>query len=211
MAEPQTLKGYENIGGKRIPFVRSGSWEYIVTTYGSQDATDNATKGTTLLVKHERRGAASWGGVAAGSVLIKGPVTNKLQGILDTVIGNNLFHAVEFVRHFPEKLSEIGHEYTAGRMIHDAILEDIVSGKPENTLLIAKCIEAAPLREKASKRERIYNALIDAANQLKRIPIKREVLERWEAGEIGGEAGRDLRNFEKELKGMGLDWLPFSL
>ena len=67
------------MGGKAIPFVRQGSEDYWVTTYGSHDATDHAfareekiggklkiVHGTTLLVRHERRGKSSWGLVCNG-------------------------------------------------------------------------------------------------------------------------------------------------
>ena len=200
----QSVKGYENIGGKQIPFVRNGSGEYIVTTYGSQDATDHV-KGTTLLVKHERRGAVSWGGVAAGSVLMKGPVTNKLQGLLSSTAGNNLYVAVRAVYMDPNNESVAQF---AAQEIFSFIRRDILGGHTRHCDILAKCIEAAPERDKQTKREKLYNALIDAANQLKRIPIKSEVQEKWDNGESDA---RDVRNFEKELKGMGLDWLPSSL
>jgi hypothetical protein len=87
-APPQTSqeeRGVEMMGGKAIPFVRQGSEDYWVTTYGSHDATDHAfvrkekiggkrktVYGTTLLVRHERRGKSSWATVCNGRQNVSG-------------------------------------------------------------------------------------------------------------------------------------------
>jgi hypothetical protein len=60
-ASPRKEQGTERLpDGRKIPYVRHfHPRDYVVTTYGSHDASDHA-KGISLLVKHERRGKASW-------------------------------------------------------------------------------------------------------------------------------------------------------
>lgn len=201
----QCVKGFESIGRKRIPFVldtypgRGNPGDYIVTTYGTHDATAHVN-GITLLVKHERRGGATWSTVAAGDVLQKGEATRILKqgGILNTTAGNNLFHAVQLARRFPEN-------ETAREIIYGYILQDIAAEKLENCKVLAKCIKAAPKREKETKREKILAALLVLAGKKNRIPTREELFQKWINGE---KDATDARNFEKELKGMGLGWLP---
>ena len=103
------------MGGKAIPFVRQGSEDYWVTFYGSHDATDHAfvreekiggkrktVYGTTLLVRHERRGKSSWGIVCNGRQNVSGKAANKLQGIIDTREGDLLLMTVRHLRMFPK-------------------------------------------------------------------------------------------------------------
>lgn len=106
---------FENIGGKRIPFVRrqvdKDCW---TTTYGSHDATDHAlvrkekiggrikiVHGTTLLVRRDTRGKSSWGTVSNGRQLVSGKAANKLQGIIDTHEGNWLMSLVDHLSRLP--------------------------------------------------------------------------------------------------------------
>ena len=118
------------MGGKKIPYVRHVyPGDYVVTTYGSQDASDHV-KGITFLVKHERRGAISWGTVVGDvRILMTGRVTNKLQGLLETPEGNELFHAVLYARQVPETLTDItqlSYPEAAGRTILAAVQRAIV-------------------------------------------------------------------------------------
>jgi hypothetical protein len=111
-------RGFELIGGKRIPFVRCQlDKDYWTTTYGSHDATDHAlaraekiggkikvVHGTTLLIRHERRGKSSWGPAWNGRQSISGKVANKLQGIIDTPEGDRLMSLVDHLRRFPFRI-----------------------------------------------------------------------------------------------------------
>jgi hypothetical protein len=133
MKRPETARskvGYKTMGGKKIPYVRHVyPGDYVVTTYGSQDASDHV-KGITFLVKHERRGAISWGTVVGDvRILMTGRVTNKLQGLLETPEGNELFHAVLYARQVPETLTDItqlSYPEAAGRTILAAVQRAIV-------------------------------------------------------------------------------------
>lgn len=215
----QTEKGFEKVGGRQIPYVRNlNPDDYVVTTYGSQDGADHARKrvekiggrkatihGSMLLVKHERRGSVSWGVVANGRSLIPGKVSNKLQGIIDTREGDWLFHTVQHIRQFPEAISDLSTN-GAGRIIHDALLKDILGGRTFYTPMIAKIIEAVELMQKEEAiAERIMTALIDVAIRLGKIPLKKEVLEEFEKSQ---KDATDADNFLKELRRCGLSWLP---
>ncbi|MCX6972266.1 MAG: hypothetical protein NTV93_19240 [Verrucomicrobia bacterium] len=147
-------------------------------------------------MKHERRGGTMWSTVAAGHVLEKGEATRKLQGLEKS--HNNLWHAVQMARRNPND------EY-ARDVIYGFLLRGIAGGNPHNCKVLAKCIEAAPEREKETKREKILAALLVLAGKKNRIPTREELFQEWGNGE---KDVRDSRNFEKELKDMGLGWLP---
>jgi hypothetical protein len=84
--------------GRKIPYVRHFCpKDYVVTTYGSHDASDHA-KGISLLVKHERRGKASWGLVVNGLDMRRGEASRVLQGAWGKTETTNLYFAVEGVR-----------------------------------------------------------------------------------------------------------------
>ena len=71
--------------------------DYVVTTYGSHDAADHA-KGISLLVKHERRGKASWGMVLNGLQMHRGGASSVLQDAWGTNEVSELYFAVQAVR-----------------------------------------------------------------------------------------------------------------
>ncbi|MGB9275095.1 MAG: hypothetical protein WCC08_07670 [Terrimicrobiaceae bacterium] len=96
-APPQTSqeeRDVEMMGVKAIQFVRQGSEDYWVTYYGSHDATDYAfvreekiggkrktVYGTTLLVRHERRGKSSWVTVCNGRQNVSGKVAISFKAL----------------------------------------------------------------------------------------------------------------------------------
>ena len=98
-------RGTERLSdGRKIPYVRHfHPRNYVVTTYGSHDAADH-TKGISLLVKHERRGKASWqkkaswGTVCDGLTMRRGKASSLLQGAWGRPETNELYSAVEGVR-----------------------------------------------------------------------------------------------------------------
>jgi hypothetical protein len=224
--------GFEMIGGKRIPFVHTqGGKDYWVTTYGSHDATDHAfvreekiggkikiVHGTTLLVRHDRRGQSSWGTVCNGRQSISGKVANKLQDIIDTREGDWLISAVSHLRRVPEALYDTSGEYTSAKIILYFIGRDIAGGHTRYTEMLAKVIEAQEIIEgdtaarlqesigqKASIAARIIDALRVCANRLGRVPTKTEVRK-----EYMDHVGQYVTNgdFSKEIAKAGLAWLP---
>ncbi len=205
VATTQTETGVEVVGRRRIPFARTTIGRYVVTTYGSQDASDHV-RGITLLVKHERRGAVSWGTVANGATLDRGKASNKMQGsTLRSSEANNLFMAVRHVRHFPESIFNMESEYMAGRMILEAVKRDIISGDPSGIKIIQKCIEAAVLREEEeTKADRIVAALGNVANRIGGIPTWRDLRDECESK---GYPTLNDDNFRKDIEAAGLKWL----
>ncbi len=204
--------GFKVIGGKRIPFSRADYPDgYIVTNYGSTDATAHV-KGITLLVHHDRgeRGA-SWGTVAAGEVLDRGRATQRLQGIYNTRQGRNLFYAVKHLRHFPEDIHDPGFdEYSPGRMVRDAVMRDIQTGGGHNLDLIAKVVAAVLDREaQETKAEVLIDMLRQLANKFGRIPTKAELQNALI--KEGNVVANDEGNFSKDLDRAGLGWLPVRL
>ena len=195
--------------GRKIPYVRHfHPRDYVVTTYGSHDAADHA-KGISLLVKHERRGKASWGLALNGLDMRRGEASSVLQRKWGTSEANNLYLAVEFVRHIPEALKDTRTPEAAGSVIHDAILRAIATGKRDEIDLLAKCIVAVnknfaenPL-SKLTKRQKVANAVRDAANKLRKIPKWGEAL--TEFRNAGGDY--DEGNFTRALCEAGFGWI----
>jgi len=177
----------------------------VVTYYGSQDATAHV-RGITLLVKHDRRGAVSWGTIACGATLDRGKASNKMQGAtLRSTEANNLFMAVRHVRNFPESIFKMESEYAAGRTILEAVKRDIISGDPSGLKIIQKCIEAAVLREEEeTKADRIVDALGNVANRIGAIPTWLDVRDECE---IKGYPMLNEDNFRKDIEAAGLKWL----
>jgi hypothetical protein len=209
---PKESTGFVTIGGKRIPFSKTENPDgYVVTRYGSTGSTAHA-EGITLLVRHERKGrGASWGTVAAGEILERGRVTQRLQGIYNTTKGRNLFYAVRHLRQFPEAIHEPGHDqYSPGRMIRDAVMRDIKSGGGYNLDLIAKAAAAAAdLDAQETKGQVLIDMLGRLANRLGRIPTKAEI----QCAVIRDKriVGNDEGNFSKDLDRAGIGWLPVRL
>ena len=85
--------------GRKIPYVRHcyPEEDYVLTIYGSHDASDHA-KGISLLVKHERRGKARWDPVVNGLEIRRGEASSVLQGAWGKPETTNLYFAVEGVR-----------------------------------------------------------------------------------------------------------------
>ena len=201
----QAETGVEVVGRRSVPFSRTTTGRYVVTYYGSQDATAHV-RGITLLVKHDRRGAVSWGTIACGATLDRGKASNKMQGsTLRSTEANNLFMAVRHVRNFPESIFKMESEYAAGRMILEAVKRDIISGDPSGLKIIQKCIEAAVLREEEeTKADRIVDALGNVANRIGAIPTWLDVRDECE---IKGYPMLNEDNFRKDIEAAGLKWL----
>lgn len=207
-------RGFEKVGRKMVPYQRDVfPGNLIVTSYGSQDASDHC-KGITLLVKHERRGARSWGTVASGEVTQVGPATNKLQGINKTRAGNNLFYAVQAVRRTPSAIHEVGYDdFSPGKIIRDAIAEAITSGDKTNLALLGRCIDASILREvNNTNAEILIDAMREEANRRGRIPLRKELHLAYDR-KMGGSPNAkrtysDPGNFSKLLNASGLGWVP---
>jgi hypothetical protein len=118
---------------------------------------------------------------------------------------NNLFMAVRHVRLFPESIFKMESEYTAGRMILEAVKRDIISGDPSGIKIIQKCIEAAVLREEEeTKADRIVDALGNVANRIGGIPTWRDLREECESK---GYPTLNEDNFRKDIEAAGLKWL----
>jgi hypothetical protein len=211
---PKESAGFVTIGGKRIPFSKTENPDgYVVTSYGSEDSTAH-TAGITLLVHTKyKEGRESWGTVACGEVLERGPATQRLQGVYRTMKGRWMFAAIRLLRDHPEAIHDPGHdEYSPGRMVREAILRDISSGAPHNLDLIAKCIEAvADLHRQETKGCVIVDLLGRTASKLGRIPTKAEIQDAALSDERIATAAADEGNFSKDLDRVGLGWLPVRL
>ena len=199
--------------GRKIPYSRSfNPGDYVVTTYGSHDASDHS-KGISLLVKHERRGKASWGLSLNGLEMRRGKASSILQDEWGTSGANELYFAVEFVRRFPEKLKDTSTPDTAGSVIHDVILRAITTGKRDEIDLLAKCIISVDKNfaedpfSRQTKRQKVANAICEAANRLGTIPTWQEALEEFR--NAGGDY--DEGNFTRALCEAGFGWiLPWA-
>jgi hypothetical protein len=216
-------RGFENIGGKRIPFVRSpGGSDYCATFYGSEDGTDHAKRriesiggrpktvfGTTLLVRHDRRGKSSWGFVSNGRHWISGSASNKLQGIIDTTDGDWLIAAVRHLRQFPDRLLDISTPDSPASIVLRFVGRDIAEGGRRKLEMLARVIEAqATLERDESIAAKIFEAARKCAERLNRIPLKKEVKQQFE---LEGGALLDAGGFSKELSKAGFAWLPVKL
>ena len=104
--------------------------------------------------------------------------------------------------------------------IHDTILRAIQTGDPRGIRLLAKCIEAVDKNIPKgandffnwTKRQKVSNAVCDAANEHGKIPTVEEIQEEFiRAGgdeEISTRA--DPGNFIKALRDAGFEWLLHS-
>jgi hypothetical protein len=199
-------QGSETMGGMQIPFLRvSQEGDYVVTFYGSNEGIVKTA--LSLLVKHERRGAVSWGINVDDSMLQSGLYTKRLQGIWKTSEGRDLAYAVAFVRQFPEAYEE-EWPYGSGRRIRDAVKHAITSGNRHLLDVIAKCVEADATRPTTTFNERIVEAIRCCANAINRIPTKAEV-QKW--FERTCKEIQDDGNFSRRLDEIGFGWLPTCL
>lgn len=205
---PIESSGSVAIGGKCIPYHKTENPDgYIVTYYGSTDATAVIKNPITLLIKHERRGGLFWGTTTTGEVTDRGRATQRLQGIYNTTRGHNLFIAVRHLRQFPETIDSL-----AGLLVIEAIMRDIKSGGTYNINILGKCIEAVEdLRRQETKGKVIVDLLLKCANKLGRIPTKAEIQVAAQYDERIAIAASDEGNFSKDLKLAGLGWLPVRL
>ena len=100
-----TKSGIETLpDGRKIPFSKLfGPGDYVVTFYGSRDATAHS-RGVSLLAKHTRRGTTTWGMAYDSFAMLRGEASRVLQKQWGTTEANELYLAVEWVRRFPEEL-----------------------------------------------------------------------------------------------------------
>ena len=95
--------------------------------------------------------------------------------------------------------------------IHDTILRAIKTGDRREIDLLAKCIVAADKnhKKKGTKRQKVADAVCDAANRLGKIPPWLEALDEFvRAGgdeEISTRA--DQGNFIRALRDAGFGWI----
>ena len=120
-----TKSGIETLpDGRKIPFSKLfGSGDYVVTFYGSRDATAHS-RGVSLLAKHTRRGTTTWGMAYDSFAMLRGEASRVLQKQWGTREANELYLAVERVRRFPEELKDTSTPYTSGSIIQDAVLRE---------------------------------------------------------------------------------------
>ena len=100
MSNVKEDRGTEQLSdGRKIPYSRRSyrGENDIMTTYGSHDAADHA-KGVSLLVKHEKRGKASWCLVLNGLTMRRGEASSLLGDLWGKPETNELYFAVEGVR-----------------------------------------------------------------------------------------------------------------
>ena len=241
--------------GRKIPYSRSfNPGDYVVTTYGSHEASDHS-KGISLLVKHERRGKASWGLILDGLDILRGEASSLLQNQWGTGEAAELYMAVEALRvafelqgidkamalyfRYGSDFSDGSNvftllDYFSGRNnispgilqtmkeilraiqernpdmihpspIHNTVLQAIQTGDPRGICLLAKCIVAVDKnhKKKGTKRQKVANAVCDAANRLGKIPIWQEALEEYR--NAGGD--HDEGNFTRALRDAGFGWI----
>jgi hypothetical protein len=110
---PKEESGIDKIGDTEIPWTRHGSEEDWMLTYGP-DPADHARRrkekiggklrtvsGTTLLVRHVRRGSSSWDCVYDGRHGMSTAFTNRMQGIIGTPDGDWLISLVDILQNRP--------------------------------------------------------------------------------------------------------------
>jgi hypothetical protein len=125
-----------------IPYFREvdRAQDYVWTNYGSQEVCD--PRDVSLLTKHERRGAVSWGLVLGGMEMRRGVASNVLQDAWGKPETTWLYNAVETVWLMPEKIEDYLTPHTAGSIIRDTMRRAIETGNPRGVHLLAMCIEA---------------------------------------------------------------------
>ena len=89
--------------------------------------------------------------------------------------------------------------------IHNTVLRAIQTGDPRGVQLLAKCIAAVDKnhKKKGTKRQKVANAVCDAANRLGKVPTWQEALEEFR--HAGGDY--DEGNFTRALRGAGSGWI----
>ena len=216
--QPET--GFEVIGREKIYFERCWHGEESVTHYGPQNVSDLESEGdgVAILSCSEKPIVGEWEWTCwCGNerVSMRGPVTNKLQAILNKPEARSLFHIVNTLRNeFPirARLScrngvlSSPHAKLWSQMC-DCIYRDIRSGGTHNTDVLATCIEAAALSDQLTKTEKIYNVVEILAHRQGRVPTKREVRDEYEHMFDFVDEG----NFSNAITNAGLAWLPTRL
>jgi len=213
-AERLVTKGEEEIGNKKIPFLKieqGGGW--AETTFGCSNVWKfDRPEILTCLVKTVRPGHTVWTTVSTNRVLSHGSASNKLQGNKDAL---DLFYNVKKAREMAAPGIEIKFE-TSGlkvttapnpyEFLFDLLAVDIRNGETKNVQNIAKCIEAVVQQEEKSKTDRILSALRALAQKLNRIPSKNEIMKEFD--DSSEDAFSDEGNFTRALAAAGLAWLP---
>ena len=210
-----TKSGIETLpDGRKIPFSKLfGPGDYVVTFYGSRDATAHS-RGVSLLAKHTRRSTTAWGMAYDSFAMLRGEASRVLQKQWGTTEANELYLAVEWVRRFPEELKNTSTPRTAGSIIQDAILRAIKAGNPGSLDLLARCIVAVDKNfseniedyfsgRKATTLQKVALAIGNAAHRLGRIPTWQECLDAFV--EVDGDP--DQGNFIRALRRAGFGWI----
>lgn len=189
-------------------------------------------RGITQLICHVRRGSSAWSVVYDGQLPLSREFKNLMQGIIDTPAGRNLMERVNILRHdllvmddpsdpgasfisFCLRLREAG-EAELGQLVSQYIrwfgllpflADDIASGNPRYTLMLARIIEAQGLREKTrSVSKRIIDAALSCACRLNHVPTKTDVREEY--NDDPNNTPMTSSDFSKALTVAGLAWLP---
>lgn len=213
-SERRVTKGEEEIGNKKIPFLKieqGGGW--VETIYGCSGVWKfDRPEILTCLVKTVKSGHTEWKTVSTNRVLSHGPASNKLQGNKDALA---LFYNVKKARDIAPpgieiKLENSGLKVTTAQIpfefLFDLMVLDIRNGETQNIQNIAKCIEAVVQQEKKSKTDRILSASRALAKRLNRLPTKNEI--RYEFDDSLEDTFSDEGNFMRALEAAGLAWLP---
>jgi hypothetical protein len=245
---PKKESGVEVIGGKAIPWTRHGSEDYWTITYGSPNPSDHARRrkeriggklktvhGTTLLVRHVRRGSSTWGCVYDGHHSMSTAFTNRLQGIIGTPDGSWLMSIVDTLQHKPftmddakdpgrswvllcerirqadgEEFNRIVAQYITWWKLLPFIADDIAHDTPRCTNMLARIIAAQSLREwEESLSKRIIEATLACAFRLDRVPTKSEVRAEYMRDPCVPYVSNS--DFSKALTVAGFSWLPTRL
>jgi hypothetical protein len=213
-AERRVTNGEEEIGNKKIPFLKieqGGGW--VETIYGCSGVWKfDRPEILTCLVKTVKLGHTEWKTVSTNRVLSHGSASNKLQGNKYALA---LFYNVKKAREMAAPGIEIKFE-TSGlkvttapnsfEFLFDLLVLDIRNGDTQNIQNIAKCIEAVVQQEEKSKTDRILSASRALAIRLNRLPTKNEI--RYEFDDSLENTFSDEGNFMRALEAAGLAWLP---
>jgi hypothetical protein len=201
--------------GRKIPYIRMVHQvqNYVWTCYGIEGACD--PRDASRLMRHDRRGATSWGLQVDEMEMSRGEASKALQGAWGKPETTWLYSAVESVWHMPEQLEDYHTPYTAGSIIRDSIRRAIESGNPHGVYLLAKCIETVartiPKDPKdyaaylvgGTNRRKVAHAISDAAERFGRIPTWQEAL--GEFCKVDGDS--DEGNFIRALCNAGFRWI----
>ena len=196
-------------------------------------------RGTTQLVQHVRpgRGKSAWSAAYDGHHFLSREFKNQLQGIIDTPDGSHLIAYADILSHTPfamddpsdfgrswmlfclrlrkadeAEFNQLVGQYFRWFCLLPFIADDIASGHPHYTHMLARVIEAQRLEAQRLREQtrgissRIISAALDCASRLNRVPTKTEVRKDY----LHNPDREYMTNsdFSKALAVAGLAWLP---